>query len=148
MKLASESYELKSRAELCLLLGKLPSELTPDKISREEVFFLLRCNRNKEEERTKHILDELGFMLGTTWAVDTDKPKVDEIIKVKQNNVYLPLALSIAMSGMSPKNVTETIESMKKKAMQHNKGFVSADERANMLTKEQYLALFGGNNKQ
>ncbi len=146
MKLASESYELKSRADLCLLLGKLPSELTPDKISREEVFFLLNCHKKSENERIKSILDDLGFMLGTTWSVD-DAVKINTT-HTHQDKVYLPLALSIALSGMSSKGVLKTVEDMKAKARAENSGMTSSLDNANSLSRKEYLALFGRNNRK
>ena len=57
---------------MCLLLGKLPGELTIEKVSFEEVALMLRVHDEEQREERKRLIDELGFILGTTWDVGSD----------------------------------------------------------------------------
>jgi len=126
-----------------LILGKLPSELTPEKISFEEVMFLLRLHDKETIEHDNLLLENLGYMLGVYWQLDDLGKPVISKPKIKQDKVMLPLAVSIATSGMNPQAFSKTIDELKKKAYNNNKNIQSAEDNANSLTKEQYLALFG-----
>lgn len=89
-------------------------------------------------------------MLGVYWNID-DEEKLKSIdnnkpIKFKQEKVMLPLAVSIATSGMNPKAFTKTIEDLKKRAELHNKSIdkpVTSNKGVNDMSKEEYLSLFG-----
>lgn len=132
-----------ARAELALVLGKLPSELTPEHISFEEVLFLLKVHHKKEIENRKQLIEDLGYLLGVYWQLDDLDNKIAESpVKVKQDKVMLPLAVSIATSGMNPKAFSKTIDELKKKAYNHNKNIESAMDNANKLSKDEYINLF------
>jgi len=131
---------------LCLLLGKLPGELTIDKVSFEEVALMLRVYDEEQREERKKLIDEIGFILGTTWDVGSDEEDklAKQSPKRKQNTVVVPLAYAIGYGGMSGiKPFIKTVEELKHKARLANKGFESATDRTNRLSKKEYLNIFG-----
>lgn len=82
-------------------------------------------------------------MLGVYWQLDDlSKPAEAPKALVKQDKVMLPLAVSIATSGMNPKAFSKTIDELKKKAYANNRS-VDSIGNANSLSKEEYLKMFG-----
>ena len=128
---------------MALILGKLPSELTPEQISYEEVSFLLRVQHKKEIENRKQLVEDFGYLLGVYWQLeDLDNKIAESPVRIKQDKVMLPLAVSIATSGMNPKAFSKMIDELKKKAYNHNKNVESAMDNANKLSKDEYINLF------
>lgn len=94
-------------------------------------------------EHTNVLLENLGYMLGVYWQLDDlSKPAEAPKSLVKQNKIMLPLAVSIATSGMNPKAFSKTIDELKKKAYANNRS-VDAVGNANGLSKAEYLKMFG-----
>lgn len=99
-------------------------------------------HKSNEAKRYKEQLEDLGYMLGVYWQLDDLSKPVVHNIKIKQDKVMLPLAVSVALSGMNPKSFSKTIDDLKKKAYEHNKGMSSANDNANMLSKDEFINMF------
>lgn len=103
---------------------------------------MLRLHHKKEIENRKQLTEDFGFLLGVYWELDDLSKPVQSKPKYKQDKVMLPLAVSIATSGMNPKAFSQVIDDLKKKAYAHNKNVQSGEDNANALSKEEFISMF------
>lgn len=124
-------------------MGKLPCELTPDKLPLEEAIFLLESYKDFRLAENDYVVDNIGILLGSKiYVSDEDlKNEVPEK-REKQTSFIFPLAYAFALSSINGKGYSDSVEKLKRQISDRNKGFISSSENANRLNRSEYKKKF------